>query len=285
MRLDDVSQIDNVSLSQPADRYLGHLYCVVELILCQLDFEFLLLLDGSALQLRLAVVLVVAIDFLQSRVGVVRSSLCDLGHIATDEIIRPVVSLPFNILIGDHVRRVHFRNQVLSVAILSLLAVLDAISQIVDAIKSPRLHSAATYGALGPLCRLLAITLDRQQLRLTFLRLALETLIQELLCLDNSRVECRQQVLGTLKHVFVKFARVVPGHALVPNVDHDENVFYAHSLQQGEQLLTAALLVAIVVTFSNVGGLFIVIDVAVVLLVRILAACRHAISHDATFSL
>ena len=76
------------------------------------------------------------------------------------------------------------------------------------------------------------------------------------------------------------------GHTLVPDIDNDQNIFDTHALQEGEKLLAATFLVAVIISFRHVCRLLGIVVIVGFIRIRLSIRTRsHSISHDATLSL
>ena len=76
------------------------------------------------------------------------------------------------------------------------------------------------------------------------------------------------------------------GHTLVPYIDYDQNIFDTHALKEGKKLLTAAFLVAIIISLRHVCRLlsFIVVVRSIRILLNI-GTRSHTISNNTTLGL
>ena len=69
----------------------------------------------------------------------------------------------------------------------------------------------------------------------------------------------------------------------MPNVNDNQDVFYAHALQKWQKFLSAAFFIAIIVSFCHIGGL-IAVNAILVISTTFRARC-YAIGYDTAFSL
>jgi hypothetical protein len=58
-----------------------------------------------------------------------------------------------------------------------------------------------------------------------------------------------EQILGPLKYLFESFSAKLARHVSVPDAHNDEDIFYAHLLEEMQQFLAGALLSTIIKTF------------------------------------
>ena len=73
-------------------------------------------------------------------------------------------------------------------------------------------------------------------------------------------------------------------HALMPNVDDNQDVLYTHALQKGKQFLSTAFFVTIIVAFGHIGGLIAITHIVLLICVA-LRARRDSVGDNAAFSL
>ena len=55
-----------------------------------------------------------------------------------------------------------------------------------------------------------------------------------------------EEILASFKHVLVNVLRMLAWHALVPQVNDDQDVLDTHLLQLGQELLSAPLLISVI---------------------------------------
>ena len=284
--LDDVSEVNNVSLSESSDGLLWHFNCVVEFILSQLDLQLFVILHWLSCKLWLVTAsLEILLDKSRVRASQIvahelATMLAELWHFSTQEVVGSVVSFSFDILVRNNIWRVHLGDQVSARLTSHLMLDVLSVSQIVHAVKGARLHFCAPEWALRTFS--LASVIDCEHLLSVFVSLDLHSFVKQLFSLYNPSMQGRQQVFCSFKHVFVELGWVVTRHALVPNINNDQDVFDPHSLQKRQKLLATAFLIAVIVTFSHICWFF---SISKWLLIGTIRAWSDSVGHNAAFSL
>ena len=97
-------------------------------------------------------------------------------NFTTHEIVRAEISLPLNILIRDHIRRIYLSDKIITFFIFQLLLDISSVSQIVDTVKCPWLHHARAQWTLRVL-NLVASSFNSKKLFSIFFLLNLHPLI------------------------------------------------------------------------------------------------------------